>query len=208
MFLKNKNGISIEMVDYHKNNLSQGRYNVIIEWSSELFPEKFTSDDEIVKSLNGKLGNIKKSKIPQSNIPFYFLKGTNHGITSIVLEVTNMEKSLSLWQEIFNFEIESGGNQHFNSLVLSSPISNWNLKLILIENNKLQKSEAYLDSFGWNCISLITTDIESEIKSLKERSDIECGLPYFFEIGGKKYKLLFIKGFDAEIIELIQPTEP
>ena len=157
--------------------------------------------------MNGKLGNIKKSKIPQSNIPFYFLKGTNHGITSIVLEVTNMEKSLSLWQEIFNFEIEPGGNQHFNSLVLSSPISNWNLKLILIENNKLQKSEAYLDSFGWNCISLITTDIESEIKSLKERSDIECGLPYFFEIGGKKYKLLFIKGFDAEIIELIQPTE-
>ena len=40
--------------------------------------------------------------------------------------------------------------------------------IILIENNKLQKSEAYLDSFGWNCISLITTDIESEIKSLKE----------------------------------------
>jgi len=34
------------MVDYHKNNLSQGRYNVIIEWSSELFPEKFTSDDD------------------------------------------------------------------------------------------------------------------------------------------------------------------
>ena len=209
MFLKNKNGVSIEMVDYHKNNLNPGRYNVIIEWSSELFQEKFTSndDDKIGKSLNDKLGNIKKSKIPQSNIPFYFQKGSNHGITSIVLEVTNMQKSLSLWQEIFNFEIESGGNHSFNSLVLSSPISNWNLKLILIENNKLQKSEAYLDSLGWNCISLITTDIESEIKLLKQRSDIECGLPYFFKIGGKKYKLLFIKGFDAEIIELIQPVE-
>ncbi|SVD78077.1 uncharacterized protein METZ01_LOCUS430931, partial [marine metagenome] len=46
MFLKNKNGVSIEMVDYHKNNLNPGRYNVIIEWSTELFQEKFTSNDD------------------------------------------------------------------------------------------------------------------------------------------------------------------
>ena len=45
-----------------------------------------------------------------------------------------------------------------------------------------------------------TTDIESEIKSLKERSDIECGLPYFFEIGGKNKTFKQVKDIENSFV--------
>jgi len=204
IFLRNKKGVSVEAVDYHKNSPSPGKYDVIIEWSSEFTQKNIIQEND---EIANKLGDIKKGKIPESDIPFYFKKGLDRGITSVILQVSNMEKSLSLWQNTFNFQVESGGDSKFNSLSLPSLVPSWNLKLILIENNKLTKIDSWLNSFGWNCISLITKDIESEIKLINNNSEINCGTPYLFEIANKKFKIVFIKGHDLELIELIQPVE-
>jgi len=205
-FLKNKTGISLELIN-HDYTQNSGKFQVIYKGSVDNSDFSVIENDLIVNRLKDEFEN-KLIKIfhPQLELTLYQSKlDDGNGINSIILQSDNISKASNFWINGLGFKISKVSEKHnWKLLEYASPVQNWSIKLYLIENKNLPKSNTYLNSKGWTCVSLITTKIEPLLSELKNQGVKFCGTPYDYEIGNKRMRLVFVRGYEEELIELIQ----
>mgnify|MGYP003683282893 CR=1 FL=1 len=209
LFLKNLKNTSIELIEHHQeNDENTGPYNVIYESPSlDNIGSNVLNDNETTKYL---------SKIFNSNIHNFFDKQTNlsffwknsHmdlGLTTIILETKNLENSINFWTKNFNFKIlDSLKISSCKLLQLNSPVKSWNTTLLLIENLDKKIETLFLNSKGWTCLSFIVKNIDSFLSEINNSDFSFIGNPYEIKIGGKNLKLVFLRGPEQQLLELVE----
>ena len=61
-----------------------------------------------------------------------------------------------------------------------------------------------LDDTGFNCLSILSTDLEKDSARLHQMGVIDSSGIFELSIGGKKLKIEIIRAPDNELIELIE----
>ena len=201
--LKSINSVAIELIDHKKFNNKNQIYDI-------LFDTKNRSDKNYVKSqekLLQKLEIIFNKKISKNeNVMFNFYE--NHAsvdeINAIIIKSSDLEKSKKFWCDLFGFiEKSSNNNEDYKILEFKSPIKNWNVKFVLIKYTS-EKKMRFLNDYGCTCMSFLVTKIEDFLEKFHEFGLKSDGKPYETIINNKKIRLIFLRGLENEIIELIE----
>ena len=205
--LKLQNSVAIELINHNKNN------NIQTQIFSILFNSKNIVNSDDLKSKNllfVKLKNIFNTNNLKLNINsisnFFELSEKENEINSIIIKTNDLQKSSKFWCELFGFiKLKSIKNKikDYQILEFISPIKNWSIKFILIEE-KFQRKMKYLDDHGFTCVSFLVTNIEDFLKKMNDFGLKTNSKPYETIINGKKMRLIFLRGIENEIIELIE----
>ena len=129
------------------------------------------------------------------------------GLYAVLVHVNNIRSAQHFWQSGLGFRWIGNGEgkdgQKWVCLSFVSPVKNWSLSVILTQAFSEMK-EAMLDDTGFNCLSLLSTDLEKDSAMLHQMWVIDC--TGFFEllVGGKKLKIEIIRAPNNELIELIE----
>lgn len=209
LFLTNSVGISIELINHYTNNVTQfGKYRVIYE-SSKL-PDVdciLVENDKTAKYVSS-IFNEPLTKIfnKRTNLSFFWKRSEkDNGITTISLETKNLENSIGFWTKNFNFKTSPLLDTSSSKLIeLHSPITSWNAKLLFIENPDLIIEKTFLNLSGWTCISFIVKKIDSFLGQIDQSDFSFIGKPYELSLGGKSLKLVFLRGPEQQLIELVE----
>lgn len=209
IFLKAPRKLSVEIIDHRvRTAKSNGRYHVLFEGQKLPSNRFFINDKDPLIDTVCKVFETKISKFldREFGLPiFYRESDQEEGITTIILECKNLEKSSQFWTSRFNFKpFRSSEKLHYELLELQFPISSWNVNLLLIENKKLNLVKSYINQTGWTCLSFIVTKIESFLSNVDDKVFSHIGEPYKIKIGGKELKLIFLRGPEQELFELIE----
>jgi hypothetical protein len=204
--LKLHNSVAIELIDHNKNNEN------INQIFSILFNSKNVESNDL-KSQNvllNKLKNIFNTNVLKLNINstcnFFEYSEKENKINSIIIKINDIEKSKNFWCNLFGFvelKLPKNKTENYQILEFTSPIKNWNIKFILIEE-KFKKKMKYLDDHGFTCISFLVTNIEDFLKKMNDFGLKTNSKPYETIVNGKKMRLIFLRGLENEIIELIE----
>lgn len=206
VFLTAKKGSSIEIIDHYGSSSQQGRYEVLFE-SPKILSDVTVKNDPIGKILENVFDcTISKILIPSLNIHYYQKMGSVEGLFTAVLRCNNLDKISKFWITGLGFK-EKSFDKKKNSwklLHFTSPILAWNIDLLLIQDPNMSITSSYLDDLGWTCISIIVSDIDSCLTHLEKLGAKDIGLPYVVKIANNYLKLAFLRGPEAELIELIE----
>lgn len=209
LFLTNSKSISIELIEHHPKTAENiGQYNVIYE--SNRFPSNnciLVEQDKRAKYLSSIFNEqISKFFDKKTHLSFFFKNSKiNLGLTTIIFETKNLENSIKFWTKIFNFKIlEIPEATSCKLLELHSPINSWNVKLLLIENPDAIMEETFLNVKGWTCLSFIVKKIDSFLSKIDDSDFSFIGKSYELNIGGKNLKLVFLRGTEQQLIELVE----
>ena len=119
-------------------------------------------------------------------------------VRAFVLECSDLVSSQRFWTRL-GFSV-CHGKQNWIKLQFISPIEKWQMELLLIHRKPRQALRHRIDSRGFGCLAFLTTDIDSDRKSLgMPSSDI-----FDLSVNGKSMKICLCEGLDGETIELIQ----
>ena len=121
-------------------------------------------------------------------------------ITQVVLPCNDLNASRNFWNKIGFRTIGDSGKA--NELLFTAPIPQWNLKLHLVETDNPNNS--MLDSQGFPCLALLSTQINEDLLQLTQNGINEFLGPFEIRIDGKDLQLAMLRGPDKEIVELIQ----
>ncbi len=209
LFFKNLKNTSIELIEHHQeNDENTGPYNVIYESSSlPSISSDILKNNETANSLskifNSKIHNFFDK---QTNLSFFWKNShVDLGLTTIILETNNLENSINFWTKNFNFKISDSLKMPSCKLLqLNSPIKSWNSKLLLIENLDKKTKKLFLNSKGWTCLSFIVKNIDSFLSKINNSDFLFIGNPYEIKIGGKNLKLVFLRGPEQQLLELVE----
>jgi hypothetical protein len=209
LFLQNSKSISIELIEHHqKTNENMGPYSVIYE--SNFLPDtgfSIPENSKIVKSLSTVFNTQIYNFVDKKTHLSFFWKNSqiDLGLTTIILETRDLKNSINFWTKNFNFKIlQSPELSSCKLLELNSPIKSWNAKLLLIENLDAKIEKLFLNSKGWTCLSFIVKNIDSFLSKIDHSDFSFIGKAYEFKIGGKHLKLIFLRGPEQQLLELVE----
>jgi hypothetical protein len=209
IFLKSQSHISIELINHHDfTGHKNENYNVILD-ISKLNHTDFedVKKDPICQLLENEFKfKFFKKMDKKISFSFYGQKNSKFNENIIIISNSDIDKSSKFWCTLFGFnEIKSGINNYINYKILefNAPIKKWSIKIIII-SKKILNQKKYLNDFGCTCISFIVTSIEDFLKNNEKFEFFSNSKPYDVIIGGKKMKLVFLRGLDNEIIELME----
>lgn len=205
-FLTAKKGSSIEIIDHYGSSSQQGRYDVLFE-SSKILSDVEMKNDPISKILENVFDcPISKISVPSLNMYYYQKIDSTEGLSTIVLRCNNLDKVSKFWITGLGFKEKSFDKKKssWKLLYFTSPVLAWNIDLLLIQDPNMSITNSYLDDLGWTCVSIIVSDIDSCLTRLKELGAKDMGLPYYMKIANNRLRLAFLRGPEAELIELIE----
>ena len=202
--LKSVNSIAIELIDHHKFNSKNQTYKIL--FSSQNTSNKNSSKPQ--EKFMQKLEIIFKKKIlkNENRIDDFYESFSNmgDGVNSIIIKSADLQKSKEFWCNLFGFiEKSSDNNENYKILEFNSPIKNWSIKFTLVKDMS-EKKMTFLNDCGCTCMSFIVTKIEDFLQKFYDFGLKSAGKPYETTINGKKMRLIFLRGLENEIIELIE----
>jgi len=203
--LKLHNSIAIELIDHNKNNQNTDEIFSILFNSKNLVNKELKSHNILLNKLKNIFNNNLKLNV-NSICNFFEFPEIENKINSIIIKTNDIEKSKNFWCNLFGFvESKSSKNKikNYQILEFTSPIKNWSIQLILIEE-KFQRKIKYLDDQGFTCISFLVTNIEDFLKKFSGFGLKTNSKPYETIVNNKKMTLIFLRGLENEIIELIE----
>ncbi len=210
VFLNSPQNVSIELIDHYGVS---GNYNDVFSLVFDV-PKKITLNfklmdrDFICELLENELNSkISKKKIPEIQLTFYQKEtDTTYGLSMLIIKNKCIDKASNFWCQGFGFRsIKSSifNNLRYEILQFSAPIKQWSFKLLLIEE-KSKKNIPNLDDLGCTCLSFVVNDIKNFLEKLNNFGMMSIGKPYDVKIGGKEMRLVFLRGPEHEIVELIE----
>ena len=204
--LKLHNSVAIELIDHNENNENIDQIFSIIFNSKNGKSIDLKSQDILLNKLKNIFNNSILKLNMNSTCNFFECSEKENKINSIIIKTNNIEKSKNFWCKLFGFvELKSPKNkiENYQILEFTSPIKNWSMKFILIEE-KLEKKMRYLDDKGFTCVSFLVTNIEDFLKKFDNFGLKTNSVPYETIVNNKKMRLIFLRGLENEIIELIE----
>lgn len=208
-FLNSPTCISIELIDHYEFSNNNSTYNLVFD-----IPKTIDLDFQIMEKdflcdlLEFELqSKISKKHIPDLQLSFYEKQTEQlHGLSMIVINYINLEKASKFWCKFFGFKKIKSSIFHgikYELLSFLAPVKQWSVNLLLVEG-KHHSTISYLDDYGCTCISFLVSSIEDCLKSLRDLDSICVGNSYDINVGGKEISLVFLRGLENEIIELIE----
>lgn len=122
-----------------------------------------------------------------------FVDGSLVGVTC---PVDDLRKAEGFWREA-GLKPAGGG-----MLELTAPLPQWRLRLTL------RKEEAGvvpgLDSLGYHCLSLLSSDIDADLKRLSASTLGEASVPFDVVVNQKTLRAAMVRGPGGGLVELIE----
>lgn len=188
--LTSESGCSIELINHGHANSEQ----------QHLLPILLKDNDAI------DLTKLASSRVHRdSELGFEFIADENcfpvsGNLRNLVIGVDDLSNSAKFWGELgFQRQPLSGGK--LAVMTFSAPLFDGKLCIVLNEN--MGKTKAWkIDSFGFNSMAFIVSNIEQERKRL---SCVGCSVTDIVEFrpNEKTLKICFIGGPGGELVELI-----
>jgi hypothetical protein len=117
----------------------------------------------------------------------------------VVVEAENIECAINFWRCLgFRPVIFA---ELFACLEFKTPFIE-EVYQLYIRKRKRRANRIFLDSQGFNCIALFSTDVEKERKRL-EKLDIETSESNLIRVNGKDLRIIWVRGPSSEIVEII-----
>ncbi len=202
-FCQSSNGIAVELIQLGAlpgspsgsyfpvfNNLPKGANLLASNVTGWNIPEgKFCQIDEF-----SAIGIVDKNGIA-SNVP---------DINRIVLPCRDLAKSHAFWQKAgFRDHPDASASENGSELHFRAIVPQWNLRMSLLRVDK-DRPAPMLDSPGFPCLALLTTNIDDDLGRLAKAGNGEFLNPFNITVNGKTLRLAMLRGPDREILELIQ----
>lgn len=205
--LKLQNSVSIELIDHDKNNdITTEIFSILFNSKNRDAQNSLNSENLLLKKLKD-IFNSNELKLNLNTVcNFFELPEKENKINSVIIKTNNLQKSSKFWCRLFGFielNLIKKNIEDYKILEFTSPIKNWSIRFILIKE-KFQKKMKYLDDKGFTCVSFLVTDIEDFLEKFNDFGLKTDSKPYETIINGKKMRLIFLRGLENEIIELIE----
>ncbi|MDG1144155.1 MAG: hypothetical protein P8N92_05760 [Burkholderiales bacterium] len=132
-----------------------------------------------------------------------YLGNLNYPLSAVIIPVSDLLESQRFWCEGAGFCVKKEYNNAI-SLNFSALFKAWELDVILISSSACERKYGMLDDEGWNCMSLLVNDLESSAEHLCSHGGRHASEIIHLALGGKEMDILFLRGPDGEIIELLE----
>ena len=201
--LKSDNSVAIELIDHHKFNNENQIYKILFNTKNIFSKNHLESEEKLLQKLEI-IFNKKISKNENLMFDFYQNYAKIDDVNAIIIKSSDLQKSKKFWCDLFGFiEKPSSNKEDYKILEFKSPIKNWSIKFILIKDIS-EKRMTFLNDYGCTCMSFLVTKIEDFLEKFYEFGLKNTGKPYETTINNKKMRLVFLRGLENELIELIE----
>jgi len=132
----------------------------------------------------------------------------SRNIKSIIVMCADLDKSQGFW-ELFGFRAEPKeiSDADWRRLRFNSILTGRSLELLLISSGeKILAADSKLDSPGFPCLALLTSNLAAEIERLAAKG-IKGSGEFALAVGDKDLKICLFSGLNGEMIELIQVAD-
>lgn len=203
-------GVAVELVNHGTASGWRGPYEVMVAGRPP--PSSTASDrekdwDAVWESALG-IGGVTCVTLPTTRAPLWCSdeSSTQAGVRAVGLSVSDVNRSASFWSDGAGFrpsaEGEAGGRK-WARLTLQAPVPSWSLDVVLVEDGGGWHSVP-LDALGFSCLALLSTGIERDLARLASCGGRESSEVFDLRVGGKKLRLLLLRGPDGEPVELVE----
>jgi catechol 2,3-dioxygenase-like lactoylglutathione lyase family enzyme len=203
--LRSEEGFPIELVSYQSSMPdSFGRYVGIFDTAVASSAQnvdlgQFLSGlpSHIVSMwISGTLGNL--------GAPALFVKNAQApaGLRQLLLPVSDLQRALRLWRDVLGFRVvkETG---ELAELQFVSPIAAWRLGIVLVAAPE-PKDRAGLDARGMACLSMLSSHIEQDVRSVVLGGATLATDVFSIVINDRAMKVAILSDPDGAFIELLQ----
>lgn len=211
-FCRHEKGIPIELIQYNQFFPQESPlFEVLLDIQR---PEHSLIREEGWARLKPVLDTVFQCDTELNSWPpfdtlFWFVRSGKQqkGLYAVLVSVNNIERAQHFWHSGLGFRWMGDGKgkdgQEWVYLSFVSPVKNWSLCVILTQSFAEMKA-AMLDDTGFNCLSLLSTDLEKDSARLHHMGVRDCSGIFELSIGGKKLKIEIIRAPNNELIELIE----
>ena len=128
-------------------------------------------------------------------------------IPAVMVPINDLKRSGAFWRNglgatLLGEGTDPDGNAWLRFSFLA-PLPKWSLDVILVEVQEVG-GPTFLDSKGFPCLALLTTDLAGDYERLKEQGAMEFSGEFPLGINGRALKVALARGPGGEIIELVQ----
>jgi hypothetical protein len=211
-FCRHEKGIPIELIQYDQFSHNEyPLYEVLLDMPR---PKHSLIKEEGETRLKPILDTVfqcdaELNSWPPFDAVFWFDRSGKQqkGLYAILVSVNNIKKSQHFWQAGLGFRRIGDGigkdGQEWIYLSFVSPVKNWEVCVILNQAFAEMKA-AMLDDTGFNCLSLLSTDVRKDSARLHQMGVRNSSGFFELSVGGKKLKIEIIRAPNNELIELIE----
>lgn len=125
------------------------------------------------------------------------------GINTIVLPCNHLQTSAEFWTHGMGFTEISRGHD-WQQLEFKAIFATLGLRLLLVETPDALPGTRYIDDSGWTSLAFLTKNVHKSTSHLINIGAKEVGHPFPLTVNGADLTLLFFRGPDNELIELIE----
>jgi hypothetical protein len=211
-FCQHEKGIPIELIQYDQFlHQESPLFEVLLDMPR---PEHSLIKEEGGAHLKPVLDTVFQCDAELNSWPpfdtlFWFDRSGKQqkGLYAVLVSVNNIVRAQHFWQSGLGFRWMGDGKgkdgQEWVYLSFVSPGKNWSLCVILTRAFAEMKA-AMLDDTGFNCLSLLSTDLEKDSARLHQMGVRDCSGIFELRVGGKKLKIEIIRAPNNELVELIE----
>jgi len=211
-FCQHENGIPIELIQYDQFPHQEfSLFEVLLDIPR---PEHSLIKEEGWSRLKSVLDTVFQCDAelyswPPFDTSFWFDRSGKQqkGLYAVLVSVNNIKRAQHFWQSGLGFRWMGDGKgkdgQEWLYLSFVSPVKNWSLCVILTQAFAERKA-SMLDDTGFNCLSLLSTDLEKDSARLHHMGVRDYSGIFELSVGGKKLKIEIIRAPNNELIELIE----
>jgi hypothetical protein len=132
---------------------------------------------------------------------------SNNGLKALILFVKDLDIAQKFWERGLGCKpLKRGGvetGRMWAVETFKSPFKAWKLDVILAEG-ACAEPKATLDSAGFNCLALLTTNLKSDRLRLLSTSAANSTGEFELKMNNKNLMVEVFRGPDGEFIELLQ----
>lgn len=165
-----------------------------------------TNADQISEALTDALGREFTQAELACGLPYYAPVGgdaAKKGITMVALPSRDLATSTLFWTEGMGFSEISHGSG-WCLLEFKAVFKTLGVRLLLTQAPDNACGIRHIDDFGWTSLAFFSKNIHKSSSFLKDAGARDIGTPYPFTVNGNDLKLLFFRGPDNELIELME----
>jgi hypothetical protein len=206
VFLKSERGVAVELMQHgapEPNPEASGPYVPVFGASN---------GSRSVVGHTGRMGPVfeaaLKCNVTFENTPLarYQVAGAGDrarpGLMAVAVECADMSASLAFWRDGLGFAPVGEPSSSWRLLQLKAPLSTWSCLLLLTQAGS-RGGKSFLDDAGWTCLSVITSRAAESLARVQSTAS-ELGELFELHVGGNRLRIAFVRGPDAELVELIE----
>ena len=215
-YMKAQNGIAIELVQHGGDvGTCHAPYSVILSGRPpDVEPEETQPTNGCGSAIAASLGagtSLQRVYWPLFHTSFWCSQNstlTAPRVSAILLDVPDIDASLSFWREGMGFAVDETGPPPQDGpmvrLAFRSMLDCWSVSLFLVQSGR-PPTPSFLDDAGFSCMALISNHIEEDLASALKAGGGDASPVFEADINGRSLRLAVFRGPAGEPVELIQP---